>query len=122
MSGKASETQKRDVSLKGARATERDPALRASSPQGSHSEGQFRPPASTRRESLGESIRVKLPAGLRHDVEEIVECLGLWPNLAEFIRDAIRDKRDRWIEEARLRKKELAGSEARAGSGEVVEG
>jgi Arc/MetJ-type ribon-helix-helix transcriptional regulator len=68
---------------------------------------------------VGDSIRIKLPAGLRRDIGDIVRYLGLWPNLTEFCRDAIRDKRDRCIEEARRVKAELEGGEARerAGSG-----
>ena len=92
---------------KGARAPKRDPALRAFSPQGSHPEGQFTPPASTCRESPGKSIRVKLPAGLRRDLEDIVQHLDLWPNLTEFIRDAIRHERNRWIDEACRVKEQL---------------
>jgi Arc/MetJ-type ribon-helix-helix transcriptional regulator len=100
---------------KGARAQEQDTAIRELSPPEDASEGHSKPSRNTREESaMGDSIRIKLPAGLRREIEEIVEYLGLWSNLTEFCRDAIRDKRDRWVEEARRVKAELEGGEARA--------
>jgi Arc/MetJ-type ribon-helix-helix transcriptional regulator len=70
------------------------------------------------------SIKVRVPPTLLSDIKDIVEHLGRWSNRSEFCREAIRDKRDRWIEEARRVKAELESGEARerAGSGEVVEG
>jgi len=50
---------------------------------------------------------VNLSGGLNYDIELIVEYLALWPNKAEFIRDAIRKERDRRIEEAREAKEKL---------------
>jgi len=50
---------------------------------------------------------VNLSGGLNYDIELIVEYLALWPNKAEFIRDAIRKERDRRIEEARGAKEKL---------------
>ena len=55
------------------------------------------------------AVRVNLSGGLNHDIELIVEYLSLWPNKAEFIRDAIRKERDRRIEEARGAKEKLEG-------------
>jgi Arc/MetJ-type ribon-helix-helix transcriptional regulator len=68
------------------------------------------------------SIKVRVPPTLLSDIEDIVEHLGRWSNRSEFVRDAIRDERDRWIEEARRVKAELEGGREHAGSGEVVEG
>ena len=50
---------------------------------------------------------MNLSGGLNYDIELIVEYLALWPNKAEFIRDAIRKERDRRIEEAREAKEKL---------------
>ena len=72
---------------------------------------QKRPPKDTRRESLDSSIRVRIPRGLREDIKEIVVYLGLWPNETEFIREAIRSERNRWIEEARKKKERLEKEE-----------
>ena len=77
----------------------------------SSSGSQNRPTKSTRRESLDSSIRVRIPRGLREDIKEIVVYLGLWPNETEFIREAIRSERNRWIEEARKKKERLEKEE-----------
>jgi len=92
---------------KGATTSTRDATLRGFSPQGSHLGGQFKPPARTRRGSLSGSVRVKLPVGLKRDVEDIVQFLDLWSNPTEFIREAIRHERNRWIDEARGVKEQL---------------
>jgi hypothetical protein len=72
---------------------------------------QKRPPKDTRRESLDSSIRVRIPKGLKEDVKEIVMYLGLWSNETEFIREAIRNERNRWIEEARKKKEQFEKEE-----------
>jgi len=54
-------------------------------------------------------MRVRLSTGLNRDIKDIVQYLDLWPNRAEFIRDAIRKERDRRIEEARVAKEKLEG-------------
>jgi len=77
----------------------------------SSSGSQKRPTKSTRMESLDSSIRVRIPRGLREDIKEIVVYLGLWPNETEFIREAIRSERNRWIEEARKKKERLEKEE-----------
>jgi len=81
------------------------------SPQESSSGGQKRPTKSTRMESLDSSIRVRIPRGLKEDVKELVAYLGLWSNEAEFIREAIRNERNRWIEEARKKKEQFEKEE-----------
>jgi Arc/MetJ-type ribon-helix-helix transcriptional regulator len=91
----------------GARAPKQDPALRAFSPQGSHPEGQFTPPASTRRRFLGKLAKARISEGLDRDVDDIVQNLDLWSSRADFFRDAIRRLRNRWIDEARGVKEEL---------------
>jgi len=92
---------------KRARVSRQDPAHEPFSPQGGHLGGQFKPPARTRRGSLSDSVRVKLPVGLKRDVGDIVQFLDLWSNPTEFIRDAIRHERNRWIDEARGVKEQL---------------
>jgi Arc/MetJ-type ribon-helix-helix transcriptional regulator len=102
-----------EVRRKGARACKQKPAPDGFVPQGEHRGGPHKATEGTHGWSEMRSIKVRVPPTLLSDIEDIVEYLGRWSNRSEFIRDAIRDERDRCIEEARLRKKELAGSEAR---------
>jgi len=94
---------------KGARAPKQDPALRAFSPQGSHPEGQFTPPVSTRRRSLDKLAKARISEDLDRDVGDIVQNLDLWSSKAEFYREAIRMYRNRWIDEARWKKEQREG-------------
>jgi len=99
---------------KGARAFGQSATLRRISPPRDHLGGRGKAPTGTHRESLTDSIRVKLPAGLKRDVKQIVEYLGLWHTEAEFVRDAVRKLRNRWIDEARQTERELEeGDETR---------
>ena len=85
------------------------------SPQESNPRSQKRPTKSTRRESLDSSLRVRIPRGLKKDVKEIVAYLGLWSNETEFIREAIRSERNKWIEEARKKKEQFEKEESLGG-------
>lgn len=93
--------QKHGERCKEAETRKRNQAVHGFSPQESHTGGQFRPLGSKQLKSPTTSVRVRLPAGLRRDIEEMVEYLGLWPNVTEFIREAIRRERDRRIDEVR---------------------
>jgi len=79
--------------------------------QESNPRSQERPTKDAHRESLDSSVRVRIPRGLKEDVKEIVAYLGLWSNEAEFIREAIRNERNRWIEEARKKKEQFEKEE-----------
>jgi len=92
-------------------AHEKNSNSNAFSPQDSNPRSQKRPTKDTRMESLDSSVRVKIPRGLREDIKEIVAYLGLWPNETEFIREAIRNERNRWIEEARKKKEQFEKEE-----------
>jgi len=83
--------------------------------QESSSSSQKRPTKDIRMESLDSSIRVRIPKGLKEDVKEIVTYLGLWSNEAEFIREAVRSERNKWIEEARKKKERLEKEESLGG-------
>jgi Arc/MetJ-type ribon-helix-helix transcriptional regulator len=91
----------------GARAPKQDPALRAFSPQGSSSGGQSAPPKDAKQEPRGDSIRIKVPLGLRRDSEEKVQYLGYWSSPSEFYREAIRNWNSRWDDEIRRKKRQL---------------
>ena len=56
---------------------------------------------------MGTSIRVRLPMGLKRDVEDIVQYLDQWSSPTEFIRDAIRRHRNRWVDEMRSAREQL---------------
>ena len=101
--------------LKRAIAHEKNSSSNGFSPQESSSGSQERPTKSTRMESLDSSVRVRIPKGLKEDVKEIVMYLGLWSNEAEFIREAIRNERNRWIEEARKKKEQFEKEESLGG-------
>jgi hypothetical protein len=92
-------------------AHEKNSSSNAFSPQESNPRSQKRPTKDTRVESLDSSVRVRIPRGLKKDVKEIVMYLGLWSNEAEFVREAIRNERNRWIEEARKKKEQLEKEE-----------
>jgi len=98
--------------LKRASTFEKNSSSNAFSPQESNPRSQERPTKGTRMESLDSSIRVRIPRGLREDVKEIVMYLGLWSNETEFIREAVRNERNKWIEEARKKKERLEKEEA----------
>ena len=97
--------------LKRATAQEKNSDSNGFSLQESSLRSQKRPPKDTRRESLDSSIRVRIPKGLKEDVKEIVMYLGLWSNEAEFIREAIRSERNKWVEEARKKKEQFEKEE-----------
>jgi Arc/MetJ-type ribon-helix-helix transcriptional regulator len=52
-------------------------------------------------------LNVRLPKGLRQDCDEIVRYTGRWSSLADFIRDAVRRYRNRWVDEMRSAKERL---------------
>ena len=56
---------------------------------------------------MGPPLNVRLPEGLRRDCEEIVKYTDRWSSLADFVRDATRIHRDRWIDEAHRSKDRL---------------
>lgn len=91
----------------GARAPASNVKAQEFSLRQSHPSGQSAPPRGTRREPLGTSVRVKLPQGLRLDSEEIVQYVGLWSSPSEFYREAIRNERNRWVDEAHRIKEQL---------------
>ena len=97
------------VELGGASAPTRDATLRGLSPPEGHGRGPSAPTPSASRGFLGHSIRVKISEGLDQDVDNIVQHVGLWPSKAEFIRDAVRRYRNRWIDEARRVKEQTEG-------------
>ena len=97
--------------LKRASTFEKNSSSNAFSPQESSSGSQKKPTKDTRMESPDSSVRVRIPRGLKEDIKEIVMYLGLWSNEAEFIREAIRSERNRWIEEARKKKERLEKEE-----------
>jgi hypothetical protein len=97
--------------LKRASTFEKNSSSNAFSPQESNPRSQGRPTKDTHMESLDSAVRVRIPRGLKEDVKEIVMYLGLWSNEAEFIREAIRNERNRWIEEARKKKEQLEKEE-----------
>jgi hypothetical protein len=97
--------------IKRASTFEKNSSSNEFSLQESSSTGQKRPTKDTHMESLDSSIRVRIPKGLKEDVKEIVMYLGLWSNETEFIREAIRNERNRWIEEARKKKEQFEKEE-----------
>jgi len=92
-------------------AYKKNSSSNAFSPQESNPRSQERPTKDTRMGSLDSSVRVRIPKGLKEDVKEIVMYLGLWSNEAEFIREAIRNERNKWIEEARKKKEQFEKEE-----------
>jgi Arc/MetJ-type ribon-helix-helix transcriptional regulator len=80
-----------------------------------HTKTPYVPHKRTPRESLNDPVNVRLPKGLRQDCNEIVQYTGRWSSLADFIRDAVRRYRNRWIDEVRRIKRELEES----GNGET---
>jgi Arc/MetJ-type ribon-helix-helix transcriptional regulator len=93
--------------LKGAGAPAPSSAFRETAPSQGHSDGEHKATTSTPRCPHTKAVRVNLSEGLNRDIELIVENLGLWPSLNEFIRDAIRKERDCRIDEAVKAKDQL---------------
>jgi len=96
-----------DNRRKGAMAPAAISASNGTAPSRGDSSRQCRATTSALQCPQTKAVRVNLSEGLNHDIELIVEYLSLWPNKAEFIRDAIRKERDRRIEEAREAKEKL---------------
>jgi len=102
-----------DSSEKGWEKGERDRALRGKSslsrfgPSQDHQEGRATTHGGASKGSRGVSRKLWLPLGLDEDVDFIVERLDIWHNRSDFMRDAVRQHRDRWITEARGVEKNL---------------
>jgi len=90
-----------------ARAPAPSSAFRETAPSQGHPDREHKATTSTPRCPHTKAVRVNLSEGLNRDIELIVENLGLWPSLSEFIRDAIRKERDCRINDARLVKRQL---------------
>jgi UTP:GlnB (protein PII) uridylyltransferase len=47
----------------------------------------------------GRQVNIFFPEGLYDDMAEVMEKANTWMNVQEFVRDAVKEKIDRWHRE-----------------------